>query len=168
MKKIAVLLENNFEESELLYPYHRLREDYDVVLVGTEADTGYVGKSGGQKLNQIYQALMLRQVNLEASIYQVGFTGWYETMPSNSRLCKRSTRSRQKIAAICHALWVLVEADILKGVKATSVKAVSTDVKNAGANWVDEEIVVDNNIITARSPKDLPVHVKTFVEELEK
>ena len=73
MKKIAVLLENNFEESELLYPYHRLREDYDVVLVGTEADTGYVGKSGGQKLNQIYQALMLRQVNLMASIYQVGF-----------------------------------------------------------------------------------------------
>ncbi len=89
-------------------------------------------------------------------------------MPSNSRLCKRSTRSRQKIEAICHAPWVLVEADILKGVKATSVKAVSTDVKNAGANWVDEETVVDNNIITARSPKDLPVHVKTFVEELEK
>lgn len=81
---------------------------------------------------------------------------------------KEVHESGKKIAAICHAPWVLVEADILKGVKATSVKAVSTDVKNAGANWVDEETVVDNNIITARSPKDLPVHVKTFVEELEK
>ena len=72
------------------------------------------------------------------------------------------------VAAVCHAPWVLAEAGILDGVKATSVPTIATDIKNAGANWVDEECVVDNNIITARTPVDLPVHVTTVVKELEK
>lgn len=72
------------------------------------------------------------------------------------------------VAAICHGPWLLVEAGILDGVKATSVKQISTDLKNAGAIWVDEETVVDNKIITARTPKDLPVQIKKIVEELNK
>ena len=169
MKKVAVLLENNFEESELLYPYHRLREDYEVVLVGTEADTEYVGKSGGLKVKSDIASSDAKVSEFDGIYIPGGFS------PDGMRQCqatvdfvKEAHEAGKKIAAICHAPWVLVEADILKGVRATSVKAVSPDVKNSGANWVDEEAVVDNNIITARNPKDLPVHVKTFVEEIEK
>ena len=70
------------------------------------------------------------------------------------------------VGAVCHGPWVLVEAGILEGVKATSVPTIKTDLINAGANWVDEETVVDQNIVTARTPKDLPVQIKTFVQEL--
>ena len=87
---------------------------------------------------------------------------------STVNFVKEMNEAGKIIGAICHGPWVLVEADILKDVKATSVKTISTDVKNAGANWVDEETVVDGNIITARTPKDLPAHVTTFVKELEK
>ena len=71
------------------------------------------------------------------------------------------------VAAICHAPWLLVEADALRGRKATSYPSIKTDVRNAGANWVDEEVVVDNGIITSRSPKDLPAFVAKIIEEVK-
>ena len=169
MKKIAVLIENNFEESELLYPYHRFREDFEVDLVGTEKDTEYVGKSGGLKVKSD-----LASKDVKASDYDaVYIPGGYS--PDAIRKCEATVKfvkdmheAGKLVGAVCHGPWVLVEADILKGVKATSVPTIKTDLKNAGANWVDEETVVDQNIITARTPKDLPVQIKTFVEELNK
>lgn len=82
MKKIAVLLENNFEESELLYPYHRLREDYDVVLVGTEADKGYVGKSGGLKVKSDISSSDAKASEFEGIYISGGFS------PGGMRQCQ--------------------------------------------------------------------------------
>lgn len=169
MKKVAILIENKYEEPELIYPYWRLKEDFEVVLVGTEADTEYVGKAGGYKMKSDIASSEAKASDFDAVYVPGGFS------PDGMRKCeatvnfvKEMNESGKIIGAICHGPWVLVEADILKDIKATSVKTISTDVKNAGANWVDEETVVDGNIITARTPKDLPAHVTTFVKELEK
>ncbi len=71
------------------------------------------------------------------------------------------------MAAICHAGWVLVSADVLRGKRATSVSAIKDDMKNAGAEWVDEEVVVSDNLITSRSPADLPAFCREIIRALK-
>ena len=75
--------------------------------------------------------------------------------------------SEKLVAAICHAPWLLVEADAVEGRTLTSWPSVKTDIENAGGDWVDEEVVVDDNIITSRSPKDLDAFVAKIIEEFE-
>jgi deglycase len=69
------------------------------------------------------------------------------------------------VAAICHASWTLIEAGVVRGRRLTSYPSIQTDVRNAGGNWVDEEVVVDNGLVTSRSPKDLPAFNRKLVEE---
>jgi protease I len=76
--------------------------------------------------------------------------------------------SGKPVAVICHGAWTLVEADVVRGRKLTSYASIQTDVKNAGGNWVDEEVVVDRNIISSRQPDDLPAFCTTLVEEFAK
>lgn len=76
-------------------------------------------------------------------------------------------KSGKPIVAICHGPWLLVEADALRGRKATSYHSIRTDIRNAGASWKDEAVVVDNGIITSRSPEDLPQFVAKIVEEVQ-
>jgi protease I len=71
------------------------------------------------------------------------------------------------VAAVCHGPWLLVQADALRGRKATSYPSIRKDVENAGADWVDEEVVVDNGIITSRKPDDLNAFVAKIIEEIE-
>ncbi|WP_416335147.1 type 1 glutamine amidotransferase domain-containing protein [Anaerococcus sp. DFU013_CI05] len=169
MKKVAILIENKYEEPELIYPYWRLKEDYEVVLVGTEADTEYVGKAGGYKMKSDIASSDAKASDFDAVYIPGGFSPDAMRQSEDTvNFVKEMHEAGKLIGAICHGPWVLAEADILDGVKATSVKTISTDIKNAGANWVDEETVVDNNIVTARTPEDLPVHVTRFVEELGK
>ena len=169
MKKVAILIENKYEEPELIYPYWRLKEDYEVVLVGTEADTEYVGKAGGYKMKSDITSSDAKASDFDAVYIPGGFSPDAMRQSEDTvNFVKEMHEAGKLIGAICHGPWVLAEADILDGVKATSVKTISTDIKNAGANWVDEETVVDNNIVTARTPEDLPAHVTRFVEELGK
>ncbi|WP_296143015.1 type 1 glutamine amidotransferase domain-containing protein [uncultured Anaerococcus sp.] len=169
MKKVAILIENKYEEPELIYPYWRLKEDYEVVLVGTEADTEYVGKAGGYKMKSDIASSDAKASDFDAVYIPGGFSPDAMRQSEDTvNFVKEMHEAGKLIGAICHGPWVLAEADILDGVKATSVKTISTDIKNAGANWVDEETVVDNNIVTARTPEDLPAHVTRFVEELGK
>jgi protease I len=74
--------------------------------------------------------------------------------------------SKKPLGAICHAPWLLVEAGIAEGRKLTSYNSMATDLKNAGANWVDKEVVVDQGLITSRNPKDLPAFCNKLVEEI--
>ena len=76
-------------------------------------------------------------------------------------------RQSKVIATICHGEWVLVSADVLKGKKATSFCAIKDDMMNAGANWVDEEVVVDGNLITSRTPADIPAFSREIIRALE-
>jgi len=82
------------------------------------------------------------------------------------RVVRDFVKSGKPIAAICHGPWLLVEADVLRGRKATSYHSIRTDIRNAGATWVDEAVVVDSGIITSRSPRDLQPFVAKIVEEV--
>ena len=83
------------------------------------------------------------------------------------KLVKDFVASGKIVAAVCHGPWLLVQADALKGRQATSYKSIRKDVENAGAQWVDREVVVDEGIITSRNPDDLPAFTKKIIEEIE-
>lgn len=167
MKKVAILLENLFDEQELIYPYHRLREDFEVDLVSPEKKS-YESKAG-------FSIEATKSVDeIDASDYDgVFIPGGFspDFMRRSEELVNfvsEIDKADKPIAAICHGGWMLISSVDLKGVKATSFCAIKDDMANAGAEWVDEETVVDGNIITGRTPADLPALVKTFVEELNK
>ncbi|KID31745.1 protease I [Prauserella rugosa] len=75
-------------------------------------------------------------------------------------------RANKPVAAICHAPWTLIEADVVRGKRMTSYPSLQTDLRNAGADWVDDEVVVDNGLVTSRNPDDLPAFCRKMVEEL--
>jgi protease I len=80
---------------------------------------------------------------------------------------KQFVDSGKPVAAICHAPWTLIEADVVRGRRITSWPSLQTDLRNAGAEWVDEEVVTDGNLITSRNPDDLPAFNKTLLEALK-
>lgn len=164
MKKIAVLIENLFDDEELIAPYHRLREDYEVVLVGTEKDKEYKSKSGFTKKSDI-SSKEISASDFDGVVIPGGFSPDYMRRSEDTvKFVKELHEQNKPVAAICHAGWVLAEALDLEGVKLTSTPTIRTDLENAGADWIDEEVVEDKNIVTSRSPKDIPAFVKKFVE----
>jgi protease I len=82
-------------------------------------------------------------------------------------LVRNFVKSGKVVAAVCHGPWLLVEADALRGRKATSYKSIRTDLVNAGAKWEDSEVVADQGIVTSRNPRDLDAFVGKIVEEIE-
>ena len=87
----------------------------------------------------------------------------YESMV---KLVREASQQGKVVAAICHAGWMLASAGVLKGKKATSFFAIKDDVANAGATWVDQEVVVDGNLITSRKPDDIPAFCREIVKAL--
>lgn len=161
-KKAAVLAGEMYEDIELWYPYYRLKEaGADVLLIGTSSSPDAVYSKHG------YPAKIDKRSNeISAQDYDlVVVPGGYG--PDHLRRCKKTVefvkemdRQAKLIAAICHAGWVLISADILRGKRGTSFYSIKDDMVNAGLKWVDEEVVVDGNLITSRSPDDLPAFLR--------
>lgn len=167
MKKLIVLIESNFNEMELLYPYYRLLEDYEVHLVGSEKDKVYVGASG-VKMKSTHASSEIKAEDYEGLVIPGGFSPDYMRRSEATRaLVKGINDAGKPIAAICHGPWLLASSIDLKGRKLTSFMSIQDDLKHAGAQWVDEEVVVDGNLVTSRTPVDLPIFMKTFVEKLK-
>jgi protease I len=87
------------------------------------------------------------------------------TIPNFVRLVGEAFATGTPVAAICHAPWLLIEADVVRGRRLTSFPSLATDLRNAGAQWVDEEVVVDHGLVTSRTPDDLPAFCRTLVEQ---
>ncbi|MEJ2863449.1 type 1 glutamine amidotransferase domain-containing protein [Actinomycetospora flava] len=87
------------------------------------------------------------------------------TIPDVVQVVGQFFANRKPVAAICHAPWTLIEADVVRGRRLTSFPSLATDLRNAGAEWVDEEVVVDQGLVTSRNPDDLPAFCRTLVEE---
>jgi len=167
-KKLLLLIENEFRDEEVIYPYYRFKEaGYDVKVVGPEADKEYKGKFGAV----LKSDLSASQVNLDDVIAVIIPGG---NAPDKMRiqknmvdLVKRAFRLQKIIAAICHGGWMLVEADIIRGRKVTGYRSIATDLKNASGEYLDKEVVVDGNLVTSRIPADLPAFCRSILELIE-
>jgi protease I len=162
--RAAVLVEQQYQEMEVWYPIYRLREaGCKVTLVGPEGGTTYPSKLG-------YPAKSERSANdVSANDFDVlvvpgGFAPDYlRRSEAVLRLVRGMAEQGKVIAAICHGPWVLCSTPALKGKKATCFFAIKDDVSNAGAHYVDEEVVRDGNLITSRKPDDLPAFMQTIL-----
>lgn len=167
MKKVAVLLENQYDEKELIYPYFRLLEaGYEVDLVGTDKDTEYVSKSG-LKETSTHASRDVKAEDYDALVIPGGFSPDYMRRSKDTlKLVTDMDYADKPIAAICHGPWLLASAADIKGKDITSYPSIKDDLTNAGANYVDKGVVVDGNIITSRTPDDLPAFLMAIIEKI--
>jgi protease I len=172
-KRIAILATDMFEQIELVEPRKALEDvGAEVELVSLEegeiqgfnhydkADTFPVDKAVADASADDYDALLLP-----------GGVGNPDTLRTDENavgFVRSFVDAGKPVAAICHAPWLLVEADVVRGRKLTSFWSIKTDVRNAGGNWVDEEVVLDGGVVTSRSPDDIPAFNKQVIEEFAK
>ena len=167
-KRIAILAEDMYQELELWYPLLRMREaGAEVTVVGMPGVREYHSKLG-YPVEVDAVAGELSALDFDAVIVPGGFA------PDRMRrhqpmldLVRGVFERGGIVATICHAAWVAVSAGILQGKRATCVSAIKDDVINAGATYVDEEVVQDGNLITSRVPSDLPAFCRTIITALK-
>ncbi|QQY79521.1 protease I [Keratinibaculum paraultunense] len=167
MKRVAILIENLFDERELLYPYYRLMEEgYEVHLVGTEKDKVYIGKSNLTE-KSTHSSKEVKAEDYDAVVIPGGYSPDYMRRSMDTiNFVKEMDRLGKPIAAICHGPWMMASCCDLKDKKVTAFYSIKDDLINAGAKYIDEEVVVDGNLITSRTPKDLVAFVKAIIGEL--
>lgn len=167
-KKIAILVEKLYEEIELWYPYYRfVEEGADVKIVGSGSTAEYKGKNG--YLVNVHASIdKITAKDFDAVIVPGGFAPDYlRRFPPVINFIKEMHGGGKIVAAICHGPWVFASAEILQGKKATSYFAIKDDIRHAGADFVDEPVVRDGNIITSRKPDDVPQFCLKIIEALE-
>ena len=168
MKKIAILLEKMFEDNELHYPKFRLREaGYHVDVIAPNADETYSGKHGTTQKPDL-AADQAKASDYALVVIPGGFSP--DHMRRSEHLVKfarAAADASTPMAAICHGPWLLCSTNALKGKRCTSFMSVADDCRNAGATWVDEACVVDGNVITSRTPDDLPAFMQAVLAVLE-
>ncbi len=167
-KKIAVLAEDMYQEMELWVPYYRLKEEgAEVVVVAPQKKT-YTSKHG-YPVNADVAAADVSAKDFDGVVIPGGYA------PDQMRrhkamldIVKGCFDQGKPVGAICHAGWVPISAGILKGKTATCFFAIKDDMVNAGARYVDQEVVVDGNLVTSRTPADLPAFCRELVKAFEK
>ncbi len=166
-KKIIVLIEEMFNDQEFWYPYYRLKEaGAQVVVVGSGSAGQYKGKSGTLAKPDM-SADQIDAADFEGLIIPGGYApDMMRRYPKMVQLVKSIFEAGKVVAAVCHAGWMLASAEILEGRTVTSFFAIKDDLVHAGATWVDEEVVVDGNLITSRTPDDLPAFMRAIIREI--
>jgi len=169
--KILIIATNGFEQSELEVPRDRLKEAGANVTIASpdgQQIMGWDKKDWGRPADVDMKIADAKCGDYDALVIPGGVIN-----PDKMRmdktivaLVKEFIDSGKIVAAVCHGPWMLVEAGALKGRKATSWPSLQTDMRNAGAEWVDQEVVTDKGIITSRKPDDLPAFVKKIIEEV--
>ncbi len=169
-KKVAFILDEMFEDSEFKVPYDQVREaGHESVIVGLEKGKSLEGKKAEEKITTEAAAAEVSADDFAALVIPGGYSPDKIRLDSNMVELTRSMYDAGKpVAAICHAGWMLAEADIARGRTVTSWPSIKTDLINAGANWVDQEVVEDGNLITSRKPDDLEAFSKTLLSQIER
>jgi protease I len=170
-RKIAILATHGFEQSELEVPRDRLRKagaTVEIISLASGEIRGWdkkdwgrpvkVDKTLGQVSSADYDAVVLPGGQINPDLLRVE--------PTALKFIKEIFDAGKIVAAVCHAPWLLIETGIAKGRKMTSYKSIKTDVANAGAKWEDSEVVVDQGVITSRSPGDLEAFSAKIIEEV--
>jgi protease I len=166
-KKVAIIVDELYQVLEVWFPYYRLKEaEAEVDFVAAEANKEYHSKEGYPCVSNV-AASDANENDYSCLIVPGGFAP--DFMRRNEKVIKFANDmvdSGKIIAAICHGGWLLCSTNIYKGKKATCFMAIKDDIKNAGAEYVDEECVVDDNLITSRKPDDLPSFCKAILDKL--
>jgi protease I len=175
-KRVGIFVENRYHEFEFWCPYFRMKEaGAKVSIIGTGAKeyTGLHGipAPGGSAPGSVRELIFAGAVgpaDLDGLIIPGGFCPDYlRRSQAVLNLVRGCYHEGKVVAAICHAGWVLVSADILKGKRATCISSIKDDLMNAGADYVDQEVVRDGNLITSRMPDDLPAFLRAVVAALK-
>ncbi len=166
-KKIALMLDREYQELEVWYPYYRLSEEgAEVTRVAPLGGEVYPSKLGSPCPSDA-AARDVRGADFDAVVVPGGWCPDYmrrdESMIAFIRQC---AEGGIVLAAICHGGWMLCCTDVLKDRRATSFMAIRHDMINAGAEWIDAECVVDGNVITSRKPDDLPAFCSAIIHAL--
>jgi protease I len=163
-KKIAVLVDQMYQEMEVWYPLFRLREaGAEVVTVGPAAGHTYPSKLGYPvKCDLSWE--VAQSSDFDGVVIPGGYAPDHiRRHPKAIEFVREIDQQGKLVASICHGPWVLCSTGTLKGRKVTSFFAIKDDVVNAGAEWVDEEVVVDRNLVTSRKPEDLPAFCREAI-----
>jgi protease I len=165
--RVAVVATDGYETSELTEPTRALREaGASVTLISNHAGT-IKGKADAD-LAEVDLTLDAADPEGYDALLLPGGVKNPDTLRQDERAVRfvRAIHDAGKpIGAICHAPWMLVEADVVRGRRLTSYPSLRTDIRNAGGEWVDEEVVVDQGIVTSRTPKDIPAFNASLLEE---
>jgi len=169
-KKVAILVENGFEQVELADPKQALEEaGAQTKIVSPQVGTvlGWQHTNWGDKYPvdvplerasaQDYDALLLPGGVMNPDKLRMN--------PKAVQFVRDFFEAKKPVAAICHGPWILINAEVLKGRTVTSYPSLEMDLKNAGAHWVDREVVVDEGLVTSRNPDDLPAFNRKIIEE---
>jgi protease I len=167
-KRIAILAEEDFEDSELIEPLRAMKDaGARVVVVGSGSKKSYRGKRGSAEIGVDTAVDKVDAADFDAIIVPGGYA------PDKMRLhqpmielVRKAHAAGKVIAAVCHGPQLLISAEIVKGRRVTSWPSIAVDLKNAGAIWVDQAVVKDGNIITSRKPADLPQFDEAIIQAL--
>ena len=168
-KQLAILVEDTYEDLELWYPLLRLREaGYAPILVGPKAQTTYLSKRGLEAVSD-RNAEHMNPGDLAGIIIPGGYApDRMRRFPAMVGLVRGVYDSGGVTAAICHGGWMLASANIIRGKKVTGFPSIKDDLINAGALYLDEEVVVDGQLITSRRPADLPAFLREILHALSR
>jgi protease I len=166
-KRVAVLIEELWNEFEVIYPLLRLREaGAEAILVGSGRLPTYPSKAGLSIAAQ-RSIMEVQPAELDGVIVPGGFAPDYlRRVPRVVSLVRTLSEQGKLVAAICHGGWLLSSANIAAGRTLTSAESIRDDLVHAGAGWMDEEVVVDGNLITSRKPDDLPAFMRQVIRLL--
>ena len=167
IKQAVILVEDLYEDMEFWYPYYRLQEEgYQVTVAAPEKGVTYTSKHGYPVVSDAVPG----DIDI-SSISIIVVPGGYapdklRRYPEILELLQKADDSGVIIGTICHAVWVPISAGITKGKKMTCVSAIKDDLINSGAEYVDEALVVDGNIVSSRTPDDLPEFVVGLIKNV--
>jgi protease I len=168
MAKVAFVLDKDYEDSEFTEPYTAVRDaGHEAVVIGLEKGKEVKGKKGRETFVVERGPDGANVDEFDALVIPGGYSPDHLRMNDEIvSFVRGMTEAGKPVAAICHAGWLLAEADVVRGRTVTSWPSIRTDLQNAGANWVDQELVEDGNLITSRNPGDLPVFCEAIVKRL--
>jgi protease I len=172
-KSIAIVATDGFEQSELLEPRKALEAEGATVEIIAPKGGEIQGMEHHDKGQKVHVDRTIDEVAPEAYAALVLPGGVanpdaLRTMPKVVTFVKRFFEENKPVAAICHGPWTLVEAGVVKGATMTSWPSLKTDLKNAGAHWVDREVVRDGKLVTSRKPDDLPAFCREMIDLFKK
>ncbi len=166
-KRVIILVEEMYNEFEFWYPLYRLREaGVEVVVVGSGSADTYKSKSG-LPCKVDTSADQVSSADFDGIVIPGGYAPDHmRRYPPMVKLVKDLFEEGKVVAAICHAGWMLASAEIVAGRTVTGFFAIKDDLIHAGANYVDQEVAVDGNLIASRKPDDLPAFMRAILEAL--